>query len=41
MPEQVRIGYIRAMRKAHGGKRSPEDAGGLGDLFGDLFRKGN
>lgn len=39
MPEQVAIGYLRAARKANGGKRI-DDAGGLGDLFGGIFKNG-
>lgn len=39
LPEQVAIGYIRAMRKAHGGKRADTSGfGSPGDLFGGLFK---
>ena len=36
MPEQVRIGYVRARRKAHGGRRVEDNK-----LFGGLFDMGN
>lgn len=37
MPEQVAIGYIRAQRKAHGGRRTDRP---FGDLFGGMFGNG-
>jgi len=35
-PEQVRIGYVRARRKAHGGRRVEDNP-----IFGGLFDQGD
>lgn len=40
MPEQVAIGYVRAMRKANGGKRFDfTKPGDLSDLFPGIFKR--
>lgn len=44
MPEQVRIGYIRAMRKANHGRRLEDDllnndSPTITGLFGNLFNQ--
>lgn len=39
MPEQVKIGYLRAMRKANGGRRVEGEYSELGDLFGEMFNQ--
>lgn len=36
MPEQVKIGYLRAMRKANGGRAATSEGFDLADLFQNL-----